>query len=137
MTPRPTPRAASLPVAVLRDAVAHELATISLRRAAAEVGLSPNGLKNFVAGAAPRRTTRARLEAWLASRRPKRGGPQLGSLVRRLGEIGADLPAGDRAALGQSVAGFLLRAYRERQLPAPRWVRELASHYRARPAAED
>ena len=121
---------------VLRQAVTLELATISLRGAAAEIGLSPNGLKNFLAGAAPRRTTHARLEAWLAGRRPRRGGPKIGSLVRLLGEIGADLPAGDRAALGQNVAGFLLRAYRERKLAPPRWVRELVSHYRARPASE-
>jgi len=124
-------------VTVLRQAVARGVATVSLRRAAAEIGLSPNGLKNFLAGAAPRRATRARLEAWLAGRRQRGDSPTVGSLVRLLGEIGADLPARDRAALGQDVAGFLLRAYGDRKLPPPRWVRELASHYRARPTADD
>lgn len=130
-------RPPSLPVAVLRDAVAREVATRSLRRAAGEIGLSPNGLRNFLAGADPRPATRARLEAWLAGRRQTRAGPTVGSLVRLLGDLSADLPARDRAALGQDVAGFLLRAYRERKQPPPRWVRELASHYRARPPSED
>ena len=61
----------------------------------------------------------------------------MGSLVRLLSEIGADLPARDRDALGQDLAGFLLRAYRNHKLPPPRWVRELASHYRARPTTDD
>ena len=81
-------RPPSLPVPVLRDAVAREVATLSLRRAAREIGLSPNGLRNFLAA-----------------------GPRVGALVRLLGELGAELPARDRAALGQDLTGFLLRAY--------------------------
>ena len=128
-------RPPSLPLAALREAVARELATRSLRRAAAEIGLSPNGLRNFLTGAIPRGGTRARLEAWLAVQGPRAAGPHVGSLVRLLGEIGADLPARDRAALGQDVAELLLRTYRQRKVPPPRWVRELVSHYRAHPRA--
>lgn len=130
-------RPPSLPLAALREAVARERATRSLRGTAAEIGLSPNGLRNFLAGAIPRAGTRARLEAWLAAQRPRAAGPRVGSLVRLLGEIGADLPAPDRAALGQDVAELLLRTYRQRKLPPPRWVRELVSHYRARPRAAE
>ncbi len=137
MTAHRALRPPSLPAAVLRDAVAREVATLSLRRAAGEIGLSPNGLRNFLAGAIPRPATRARLEAWLGGRRPNQSGPSMGALVRLLGELSADLPARERAALGQDVAEFLVRAYRDRRLPPPRWVRELASHYRARPPSPD
>src|SRR2546430_8574791 len=46
------------------------------RRAAREMSISPNGLRNFLNGSAPRSATRAKLERWLAdqgrtSRPPK------------------------------------------------------------------
>jgi hypothetical protein len=52
----------TLPVPLLRDAVARELARMSLRQASRQIAISPNGLRNFVSGAAPRTTTRVKLE---------------------------------------------------------------------------
>src|SRR5437867_10649015 len=57
----------TLPVPLLRDAVARETARLSLRQAAAQISLSPNGLRNFLNGSAPRSATRAKLERWLSS----------------------------------------------------------------------
>src|SRR5438045_5913574 len=63
----------TLPVPLLRDAVGREVARISLRGAAKAISVSPNGLRNFLNGSAPRSATRAKLERWLASQeRPSR-----------------------------------------------------------------
>src|SRR5437763_16172435 len=81
----------TLPVPLLRDAVGREVARLSLRSAAKAISVSPNGLRNFLNGSAPRSATRAKLERWLASQeRPSRP-PGVGQLVRLLSELGADL----------------------------------------------
>jgi len=103
----------------------------SLRQAASEIGLSPNALRNFLAGAEPRKTTRAKLERWIGARKTADTGPQLGDLVRLIGDLTVDLSAAQAASLGRETARLLLEAYQERQLPPPRWVRELATQYRA------
>ena len=126
---RPPARPPTLPATLLRDAVARQLAAVSLRQAAAEIGLSPNALRNFVRGAEPRTTTRARLERWLATRRPSEPRPSVGELVRFLAGLGAELSPAQMAQLGRETARFLLDAYTARHLPPPRWVRELASYY--------
>ncbi len=126
-------RRPTLPVPALRAAVAREAAGLTLRRAAREIGISPNGLRNFLNGAAPRHRTRAKLEGWLARRGARASTPDLGRLIRLLDELTVDLSPEQAAALAQRVARLLLAAYAERRLPPPRWVRELAAHYRAHP----
>lgn len=125
------PRLPTLPATLLRDAVARQLATLSLRQAASEIGLSPNALRNFLAGAEPRVATRARLEHWLATRRATTADrtPTVGQLVRLIGELAGELSPSQAAALGRETASFLLDAYQARRITPPRWVRELASHY--------
>jgi len=120
---------ASLPVPMLRAAVERELAVVSLRRAAAEIGLSPNALRNFVRGAQPRATTRLRLEHWVAGRPAAAPGPSLPAFVRLLEQVTPDLPPRDASALGRDVTQLLLDVYRRRHLRPPRWVREVARHY--------
>jgi transcriptional regulator with XRE-family HTH domain len=129
----PAARSPTLPAALLRDAVARQLATISLRQAATEIGLSPNALRNFVRGAEPRTPTRAKLERWLATRRPKESRPSVGELVRLLAELGADLSPAQTTQLGRETARFLLDAYAARHLTPPRWVRELSDYYHPHP----
>ena len=122
-------RPPTLPATLLRDAVTRQLATISLRQAASEIGLSPNALRNFLAGAEPRVTTRAKLERWLATRKTGEPRPKVGALVQLIGELTGDLSPAQAAALGRETASFLLDAYQARRLTPPRWVREMASHY--------
>jgi ADP-ribose pyrophosphatase YjhB (NUDIX family) len=133
--PRPrSPRPPTLPATLLRDAVGRALATTSLRQAAREIGLSPNALRNFLAGAEPRIRTRARIERWLAARRVEEGrAPSVGNLVQLIGELSRELSPAQSAALGRETAHFLLEAYQARRVAPPRWVRELARHYKARP----
>jgi hypothetical protein len=123
-------RPPTLPATLLRDAVTRQLATISLRQAAGEIGLSPNALRNFLAGAEPRTTTRAKLESWLATRATGEQ-PKIGALIQLVGELAVDLSPAQATALGRETARFLLEAYQARRLPPPRWVREMASHYHA------
>jgi hypothetical protein len=125
----PAARPPTLPVFLLRDAVARRLGIVSLRQAAREVGLSPNALRNFVRGAAPRASTRAKLERWMAMHRATEPRPSVGRLVQLLGELGAELSPAQTAQLGRETARFLLGAYEARRLAPPRWVRELVTYY--------
>src|SRR3989449_4473596 len=72
----------TLPVPLLRDAVGRETARLSLRRAAAAISISPNGLRNFLNGSVPRSATRAKLERWLANQQHVSRPPNVGQLVR-------------------------------------------------------
>jgi len=128
---KPAPRPPTLPIFLLRNAVARQTAMMPLRQAASQIGLSPNALRNFLNGAAPRRATRAKLERWLAATRAPDREPSVGQLVRLLDELGADLSPSQAAALGRETARFLLGAYEAQRLSPPRWVRELATYYRA------
>jgi hypothetical protein len=122
----------TLPVPILRDAIARETAGLSLRKAAREIAVSPNGLRNFLKGSTPHPATRAKLEHWLAARGKASKPPHIGQLVRLLGELAADLSPGQAAQLGGDIAQLVARAYEARRLGAPRWVLELVRHYRPR-----
>ncbi|HKW40310.1 MAG TPA: hypothetical protein VJN39_03585 [Gemmatimonadales bacterium] len=117
---------------ILRDAVARETVGISLRKAAHEIAVSPNGLRNFLKGSVPHPATRAKFERWLATRRRASRPPHIGQLVRLLGELASDLSPGQAAQLGRDIAELLARAYEARRQGAPRWVLDLVRHYRPR-----
>ena len=122
----------TLPVPLLRDAVARETARISLRGAAKAVSISPNGLRNFLNGAAPRSATRLKLERWLAGQGRVSRPPSVGQLVRLLNELSGDLSPKQTAQLGRDIAELLAEAYETRRLEPPRWVQELLRHFRPR-----
>ena len=122
----------TLPVPLLRDAVARETARLSLRQAAAQISLSPNGLRNFLNGSAPRSATRAKLERWLSSQQRVTRPPNIGQLVRLLDELSGDLSPLQTMRLGREIAGLLAAAYETRRLSPPRWVQQFLQQYRAR-----
>jgi len=103
-----------------------------LRRAAAELSISPNGLRNFLNGSAPRSATRTKFERWLAGRQHVTRPPNVGQLVRLLNELAGDLSTQQTAALAGDIAGLLATAYEARRLSPPRWVQDLLRHYRVR-----
>ncbi len=119
----------TLPVQVLRDAVVRETARLSLRRAAQEISLSPNGLRNFLNGSEPRSATRTKLARWLAGRGRVTRPPNAAQLVRLLGELSGDLSPQQTMALGRDIGALLAEAYEARRLAAPRWVHDLLRHY--------
>jgi len=127
----------TIPVAVLRDAVALAITELSLRGAAKEMGISPNGLRNFINGSAPRSATRAKLERWLASLDHRTvPPPTVGHLVRLLTDLSGDLSPQQTVLLGRSISAVLADAYEARRLSPPRWVEDLLRHYRPRRAKE-
>ena len=127
----------TIPVAVLRDAVALAITELSLRGAAKEMGISPNGLRNFINGSAPRSATRAKLERWLASLDHRTvPPPTVGHLVRLLTDLSGDLSPQQTVLLGRSISAVLADAYEARRLSPPRWVQDLLRHYRPRHAKE-
>src|SRR5437667_12179561 len=91
----------TLPVPLLRDAIGREVARMSLRGAAQAIAVSPNGLRNFLNGSAPRSATGTKLARWLASQeRPSRP-PGVGQLARLLSEASAALSPPPTARLGR------------------------------------
>src|SRR6266571_1002550 len=119
----------TLPVPLLRDAIGREAARLSLRRAAAQISISPNGLRNFLNGSAPRSATRAKLERWLASQQRVTRPPNVGQLVRLLDELSGDLTPQQTMRLGREIAGLLAAEYETRRLSPPRWVQQLLQQY--------
>ena len=110
--------------------MARETAGLSLRKAAGEIAVSPNGLRNFLRGSVPHPATRAKLEHWLSARGRGSRPPSIGRLIRVVGELGIDLSPGQAAQLGRDIADLLVRAYEARRLGPPRWVLDLLRHYR-------
>jgi hypothetical protein len=121
----------TLPVPLLRDSVAREVARMSLRHASRAIALSPNGLRNFLNGATPRSATRVKLEHWLAAQHRVSRPPNVGQLVRLLRDVAGDLAPQQVLALGRDVAELLAARYEERRLSPPRWVQELAKPFKA------
>ena len=121
----------TLPVTLLRDAVAREVARQSLRSAARQIAVSPNGLRNFLNGAAPRSATRVKLERWLAAHHRVSRPPNVGQFIRLLNELAGDLTPQQTLALGREVARLVAAAYEERRLSPPRWVKDMAKRFRA------
>jgi hypothetical protein len=127
----------TLPVALLRDSIAREVARQSLRHAARQIAISPNGLRNFLNGAAPRSATRVKLERWLAVQHRVSRPPNVGQFVRLVSELAGDLTPQQTLALGREVARILGEAYEERRLSPPRWVKELAKRFRSARSVSD
>lgn len=128
-----------LPVTLLRDSIAREVARQSLRHAAGQVDISPNGLRNFLNGAAPRSATRVKMERWLAAQHRVSRPPNVGQFVRLLREVSGDLSPQQTLVLGREIAQLVSAAYEQSRLSPPGWVRELAKRFRSprRAAASD
>ena len=95
------------------------------------MSISPNGLRNFLNGSAPRSATRAKLERWLAEQGRTSRPPNVGQLVRLLNELSGDLAPHQTGQLGRDIARLLAEAYEARRLAPPRWVQDLLRQYRS------
>ena len=115
-----------LPESVLRDAVAHRVTDRSLRRCAREISISPNGLRDFLHGAAPRLSTRSKLERWLAAQTSDDRTPSVAHVVRLVGELTAELSPSDGDNLRREITRYLTGAYEGRRQAMPKWLKELS-----------
>jgi len=115
-----------LPESVLRDAVAHRVTDRSLRRCAREISISPNGLRDFLHGAAPRLSTRSKLERWLAAQTPDEKAPNVAHVVRLVGDLTAELSPSDGDNLRREITRYLIGAYESRKASIPKWLKELS-----------
>src|SRR5437660_827972 len=119
----------TLPIELLRDAVGREVARLSLRGAAKAISVSPNGLRNFLNGSAPRSATRTKLERWLATQDRRSRPPRVGQIVRLVEALSGDLGSHDGVVVGRGIAHLLVEAYGERREPVPTWVKELLAQF--------
>jgi transcriptional regulator with XRE-family HTH domain len=126
----------TIPIPLLRDGIAREAARYSLRRVAKEVGMSPNGLRDFLRGATPRTSSRAKLERWLAEQGQVTRPPNVGQFIRLLNYLAADLSPHQKTQFGRAIGQLLVESYETRRLAPPRWVQSLLRHYRS-PGAKD
>jgi len=94
--------------------------------------MSPNGLRHFLEGAAPRSATRVKLECWLAAQGKVTRPPNLGQFIRLLAELSVDISPAQALELGRALAELLVQSYEARRLSPPGWVRDLLRHYRTR-----
>lgn len=120
----------TLPIPLLRDGMGREAARYSLRRVAREVGMSPNGLRDFLLGATPRSATRAKLELWLAEQGQVTRPPNVGQFIRLLNHLAVDLSPAQKTQFGGAIGQLLVESYEVRRLAPPRWVQSLLRHYR-------
>ena len=97
----------TLPVELLRDAVARAVVQTSLRKAAREISISPNGLRNSINGAVARPATCLKLKRWIARGNLKSRMPTEGRFIKLLNEVAVDLTPRNAAALdrGYGAAG--------------------------------
>ncbi len=119
----------TIPIPLLRDGIAREAARYSLRRVAKEVGMSPNGVRDFLLGASPRGPTRAKLEQWLAEQGKVTRPPNVGQFIRLLNHVAVDLSPVQKTRFGRAIGQLLVESYESRRLAPPRWVQSLLRHY--------
>lgn len=112
----------------LREAVRARVETGSLRQAARQVGMSPTGLRKFLAGGVPYQKSRRRLFDWLhrESAAARTGLPADG-VSGRLAPLVEGLPPERRDAALEALVGTLRSLYGAHADAAPAWLKELAA----------
>src|SRR5256885_14673000 len=123
----------TLPIPLLRDGLAREAARFSLRRVARDIGMSPNGVRDFLGGATPRSSSRVKLERWLAAQGQISRPPNVGQFVRLLNELAVDLSPKQTLELGRALAELIVESYEVRRPSPPRLVRGLGGELQLGP----
>lgn len=115
-----------LPLAKIREALALEVESASLRRSARNVGMSPTGLRKFLDGADPYAVTRRKLERWYVRERPAYGSEVTAVVAQNaLRLLVQDLPPGRRDHAIRSLLTGLREEYARAEAEPPEWLSEL------------
>lgn len=122
-----TPRSGDdLPLAKIREALALEVESASLRRAARNVGMSPTGLRKFLDGAGPYAATRRKLERWYVRERPAYGSEVTAVVAQNaLRLLVQDLPPGRREQATRTLLAGLHEEFARAESEPPEWLAEL------------
>ena len=117
------PSSPRVPIGAIRDAAALAVERESLRKVARQVGLSPNGLKQFLAGRRPYTSTEQKLNAWYAAHGRDHGGAsRLDSARSAVAILLADFPAKRRALMAERIYDLLAAGHREDRREPPEWL---------------
>ena len=112
-------------VDAMRRAAAVAVEAASLRSVAADVGMSPTGLRQFLNGRAPYSATLRRLTAWYVRWELARAGftPDVArAAVRVLLEA---IPDAERDASSAALLAWLAEEHRRRRAEPPPWLEAL------------
>jgi hypothetical protein len=113
-----------VPVAELRDALKRAIAAASLRSVAAEVGMSPSGLRTFVARGRPHPRTVYVATAWFV-RRSMTGMTDPSTAKAGVAVLTGHLSANAKKKAALKIREILREASRRDRKPIPEWVRDL------------
>jgi len=102
-------------VSTIREAARRAVAAESLRPVAKRVGLSTMGLRAFLRGATPRRSTEEKLRTWYAALVLEHARAAAATLL-------ADLPEPRRGAALQALMDGLEQIYRQGGDRPPWWI---------------
>jgi hypothetical protein len=113
-------------VEAIREAVRLAVAETSLRAVARQVGLSPMGLHNFLAGRNPYTATLRKLTLWYAEHGTRHGAPEH-TVHAALEVLLEGLPEKGRERGKAALLGVIERMHREARTRPPTWLTALQS----------
>jgi len=119
-----TPDRRSL-VEAIRAAAKLAIEATSLRRVARDVGMSPMGLKHFVAGTQPYSATYRKLIAWYTVHQAEVGGFSVEAARGAMKVMTDGLPEASRAAAAAAVIDVVMAQHAKAGTRPPAWLAAL------------
>jgi AcrR family transcriptional regulator len=126
------------PVEAIRDALRLEVEATSLRRVAREVGMSPMGVRNFIAGSSSTSysATVRKLNAWYVRHHASRHAFSPDAARAALSLLLEKIPEPHRDAIGARLLTVLADLHRELEVHPPEWLDRLLDGPRADSGAD-
>lgn len=115
----------AIDVTKLRAAVQHKVDSTSLRSVAAEMGMSPSGLRSFLIGGDPYSQTRQRLLAWYVKEAANHTYEVVDTDAAHaaLEILVSHLPVAAREAVTATLRAELAAQTKSLRVPLPKWLR--------------
>ena len=126
MTPLPFSQPREATVEYLRASAAEAVHRISLRAVARQIGMSPTGLKKFLAGTAPYSPTLRRLRKWYVQHAAvPTGQVTYEDASAAIAVLTLDFPSDPRREAAEHVLDCLARGYDATGREHPHWMAEI------------
>lgn len=117
-----TPPSGRAPIEAIRAAAEAAVEATSLRSVAAQIGLSPTGLRNFLQGRSPYSATVRKLNAWYLKHAAQRHAFTDEVVEAAFAVLLEGLPEEARPSAAQRVLGALDEGHREAHSRPPAWL---------------